>query len=162
MTQAASIDLHAAKRELIARARALGFAKLGVAGVEIPEDEQHLMRWLAGGFHGEMDYMPRHGHMRSRPQELAPGSVRVISVRMDYWPAGAREAQQVLGDGTLGYVSRYALGRDYHKVMRQGLVRLAEELAQRIGPIGYRVCVDTAPVLEKALARNGAVSTQTR
>ena len=157
MTQAASIDLHAAKRELIARARALGFAKLGVAGVEIPEDEQHLMRWLAGGFHGEMDYMPRHGHMRSRPQELAPGSVRVISVRMDYWPAGAREAQQVLGDGTLGYVSRYALGRDYHKVMRQGLVRLAEELAQRIGPIGYRVCVDTAPVLEKALARNGGL-----
>ena len=157
MMQAASIDLHAAKRELIARARALGFAKLGVASVEIPEDEQHLLRWLAAGFHGEMHYMRRHGCMRSRPQELAPGTVRVISARMDYWPAEAREAQQVLGDGTLGYVSRYALGRDYHKVMRQGLARLAAELAQRIGPVGYRVCVDSAPVLEKALARNGGL-----
>jgi epoxyqueuosine reductase len=157
MMEAVSIDLNAAKDELVARARALGFGKLGVASVEIPEDERHLLRWLAAGFQGEMDYMQRHGRMRSRPQELAPGTVRVVSARMDYWPQEARAAEQVLGDGTLGYVSRYALGRDYHKIMRQALARLAEELKNRIGPFGYRVCVDTAPVLEKALARNGGL-----
>ena len=151
------IDLHAAKLELAARARALGFAKLGVASVDIPADEQHLLSWLEAGFHGEMDYMRRHGTLRSRPADLAPGTVRVVSVRMDYWPSGAADATAVLGDGSSGYVSRYALGRDYHKVIRRALARLAEGLAERIGPFGYRVCVDSAPVLEKALARNGGL-----
>jgi epoxyqueuosine reductase len=157
MKEPLSIDLHAAKLELAARAQALGFGKLGVASVEIPEDEQHLLRWLAAGFHGEMHYMQRHGSMRSRPQELAPGTVRVVSVRMDYWPQPARDAGEVLGDGSLGYVSRYALGRDYHKIMRRARARLAEELSERIGPFGYRVCVDSAPVLEKAHARNAGL-----
>ena len=151
------IDPHAAKLELAAQARALGFAKLGIASVEIPQDEQHLLRWLEAGFHGEMDYMQRHGVRRSRPAELVPGTVRVISVRMDYWPEGARDAGEVLGDASLGYLSRYALGRDYHKIMRRALAQLAEALAARIGPFGYRVCVDTAPVLEKALARNAGL-----
>ncbi|MDB6089719.1 MAG: epoxyqueuosine reductase [Gammaproteobacteria bacterium] len=157
MTEPRSIDLHAAKLELATRAQALGFGKLGVASVEIPADEQHLLRWLEAGFHGEMHYMQRHGRMRSRPEELAPGTVRVISVRMDYWPQSARDAAQVLGDGSLGYVSRYALGRDYHKIMRRALAGLAQELSERIGPFGYRVCVDSAPVLEKALARNAGL-----
>jgi epoxyqueuosine reductase len=151
------IDLDEVKRELAARAAALGFAAIGVAHIEIPEDERHLLRWLAEGCHGEMDYMARHGVMRSRPQQLAPGTVRVVSARMDYWPSASRDAEAVLADGTLGYVSRYALGRDYHKILRRALATLAQQLQERIGPFGYRVCVDSAPVLEKALARQAGL-----
>ncbi|MGH8207817.1 MAG: tRNA epoxyqueuosine(34) reductase QueG [Steroidobacteraceae bacterium] len=157
MTQPQDHDPAAAKRQLAARARKLGFDRIGVAQIDIPEDERHLLRWLDAGFHGEMEYMRRHGLMRSRPQELAPGTLRVVSARMDYWPQGAREPEAVLGDAGSGYISRYALGRDYHKVMRLALARLARELAQEIGPFGYRVCVDSAPVLEKALARNAGL-----
>jgi epoxyqueuosine reductase len=153
----APLDPDTLKRELARRARELGFGALGVASVDIPEDERHLLRWLAEGFHGEMGYMLRHGVMRSRPQQLAPGTVRVVSARVDYWPGDARAAGAVLADSTLGYVSRYALGRDYHKVLRRGLKTLALELQRRIGPFGYRVCVDTAPVLEKALARDAGL-----
>jgi epoxyqueuosine reductase len=151
------IDLHAAKLALLSQARALGFGQLGVASVDIQDDERHLLRWLEAGFHGEMGYMERHGVLRSRPSDLVPGTVRVISVRMDYWPGTARDAEEVLGDSMLGYVSRYALGRDYHKILRRSLARLAESLVQQIGPFGYRVCVDSAPVLEKALARNAGL-----
>ena len=151
------LDLHATKQALIDGARALGFSKLGVTRVEIAEDAGHLLRWLDAGFHGEMQYMQKHGAMRSRPQELVPGTVRVLSVRMDYWPADCADAEAVLADSTLGYVSRYALGRDYHKVMRRSLARLAEDTARRIGPFGFRVCVDSAPVLEKAFARNAGL-----
>ncbi len=151
------LDPQATKQALIAGARALGFSHLGVGSLEIPEDERHLLRWLDCGYHGEMGYMQRHGTLRSRPGELAPGAVRVLSVRMDYWPAEVADADAVLGDPTLGYVSRYAVGRDYHKLMRRALARLAEDISARIGPFGYRVCVDTAPVLEKALARNAGV-----
>jgi epoxyqueuosine reductase len=104
-----------------------------------------------------MHYMQRHGVMRSRPQQLLPGTVRVVSARMDYWPAGSRDARAVLDDPHLAYVSRYALGRDYHKTLRRALATLATQLQQRIGPFGYRVCVDTAPVLEKALARDAGL-----
>jgi epoxyqueuosine reductase len=152
-----ALDLEAVKRGLAARARALGFDEIGVSGVDLPEDERHLLSWLDEGFQGEMGYMERHGTMRSRPAELAPGSVRVISARMDYWPAEAREPDAVLEDGTLGYLSRYALGRDYHKVLRSALARLADSLREHIGPFGYRVCVDSAPVLEKALARDAGL-----
>jgi len=155
MTQ--PLDLAAAKNQLAARAREAGFDRIGVASIDIPEDEQHLLRWLDDGFHGEMDYMRRHGTMRSRPQDLVPGTIRVVSVRMDYWPAAARDAGAVLGDAGSGYISRYALGRDYHKVLRGALARLAKDLAGEIGPFGYRVCVDSAPVLEKAHARNAGL-----
>jgi epoxyqueuosine reductase len=151
------LDLQAAKHALATHARQFGFDALGVASLELSEDEQHLLEWLDAGFHGDMDYMRRHGSMRSRPAELAPGTVRVISARMNYWPAEARNAWDVLGDPAQGYVSRYALGRDYHKVMRRALVRLAEALAEEFGAFGYRVCVDSAPVLEKALARNAGL-----
>jgi len=97
--------------------------------------------------------MERHGSKRSRPAELMPGCLRAISVRMNYWPAEAQEPWSTLADATRGYISRYALGRDYHKLMRRALARLAEALEERIGAFGYRVCVDSAPVLEKALAR---------
>ena len=153
----AAIDLAAVKEDLQVLARRMGFDALGVAHVELGSDERHLHDWLAAGFHGEMHYMQRHGTKRSRPDELAPGTVRCISVRMNYWPAEAREATSALADGTCGYVSRYALGRDYHKLMRRALAKLARAVAARIGPFGYRVCVDSAPVLEKALARNAGL-----
>lgn len=145
------------QRGLIADARALGFASLGVTHVDLTEDERHLERWLAAGMHGEMGYMARHGTRRSRPAELLPGTLSVISVRMDYWPAEARDAAQVLDDPSLAYVSRYALGRDYHKVMRRALAELATRLEARVGQFGHRVFVDSAPVLEKALARNAGL-----
>jgi epoxyqueuosine reductase len=142
--------------ELLAMARAEGFADLGISGIELPEDEAHLQAWLDAGMHGEMDYMARHGTRRSRPAELIPGTLRVISARMDYWPADAADAAGVLADPHLGYVSRYALGRDYHKVLRNALARLAAAIAAR-APHQYRVFVDSAPVLEKALARNAGL-----
>ncbi|MBV8496886.1 MAG: tRNA epoxyqueuosine(34) reductase QueG [Gammaproteobacteria bacterium] len=157
MTAAEAIDPGALKRELAARARSLGFGALGVASIEIPEDERHLLTWLADGFAGEMHYMALHGLKRSRPQLLAPGTVRVVSARMDYWPGEARAAGSVLADPDSAYVSRYALGRDYHKVLRRALDTLARGLAAQIGPFGYRVCVDSAPVLEKALARDAGL-----
>jgi epoxyqueuosine reductase len=157
MKASPNIDLQTAKDALLAEARALGFDAVGVAPIEIPEDERHLIRWLDEGLHGEMDYMRRHATLRARPEELLPGALRVVSVRIDYWPRDAEDAQSVLSNPTLGYVSRYALGRDYHKVMRPALAHLATALAKRIGGFGYRVCVDSAPVLEKAHARNGGL-----
>jgi epoxyqueuosine reductase len=136
----------------------LGFGALGIAGIDLAEDEKHLERWLAAGRHGELEYMAHHGRKRSRPEELVPGTLRVISARMDYWPAeSAADAEAVLSDPKRAYVSRYALGRDYHKVLRRRLQRLAEGVERRIGPFGYRVFTDSAPVLEKALARNAGL-----
>ena len=105
MNEFEKLDLYAVKRALMDGARALGFSKLGVTRIEIPEDTRHLLRWLEAGYHGEMDYMQRHGTLRTRPQDLAPGTVRVLSVRMDYWPASSADAEAVLADPTLGYVS---------------------------------------------------------
>ncbi len=138
-------------------ARARGFADVGVTGVDLPEDEGFLLSWLERGYHGEMDYMARHGLKRSRPALLQPGTLTVISARMDYWPGEARDAGEVLADPALGYVSRYALGRDYHKVMRAALARLAGDIALRVAPHGHRVFTDSAPLLEKALARNAGL-----
>jgi epoxyqueuosine reductase len=147
---------HLSRSDLTKLAVAQGFAAVGVTGIELPQDEALLMQWLERGFHGEMGYMSRHGTLRTRPAELAPGTLRVISVRMDYWPEDAAAPQPVLDDPTLGYISRYALGRDYHRVIRPALARLAETIAARI-PHHYRVFVDSGPVLEKALARNAGL-----
>jgi epoxyqueuosine reductase len=136
--------------------RELGFQKVGIAAVGLPQDEQRLLDWLAAGRHGEMAYMQRHGTLRARPAELVPGTVRVISARMDYWPRGA-DADAVLADAALGYVSRYALGRDYHRILRTRLARLAHRLATAVGAAGYRAFTDSAPVLEKALARDAGL-----
>ena len=135
----------------------LGFQQIGIAGIELGEDETHLLNWLAQGRHGEMDYMARHGVKRSRPADLHPGTVRVISARLDYDPPGARDAWDALGTPTLGYVSRYALGRDYHKLVRARLQKLADRIALEAGPFGYRAFSDSAPVLERALARNAGL-----
>ncbi len=135
----------------------LGFARIGVANIDLAGDEAHFRDWLAAGFHGEMDYMSRHGTKRTRPRELLPGTVSCLSARMDYWPAGAADATTVLADGSLAYVSRYALGRDYHKLMRRRLQKLCDRIEQAVGPCGYRAFADSAPVLEKALARNAGL-----
>jgi epoxyqueuosine reductase len=137
--------------------RDLGFSKLGVAETNLEADEARLERWLALGRQGSMSYMQRHGRKRTRPAELVPGTVRVISARMNYWPEAARDAREALADPTTGYVARYALGRDYHKVLRARLQRLADAVTERVGEFGYRVFVDSAPVLEKALAREAGL-----
>ncbi len=135
----------------------LGFQQVGISSTDLGEDETHLANWLAAGRHGEMDYMQRHGTKRSRPAELQAGTLRVISVRMDYNPPQARDAWEVLNDAGLGYVSRYALGRDYHKLLRSRLQKLADRIGADVGPFGYRAFVDSAPVMEKALARNAGL-----
>jgi epoxyqueuosine reductase len=137
----------------------LGFAKVGITGVELGDDETHLLEWLRQGRHGSMDYMQRHGSKRSRPHELQPGTVRVISARMDYSPTGADTdaAWQTLRDGQRAYIARYALGRDYHKLIRNRLQKLADRIQAETGPFGYRAFTDSAPVLEKALARNAGL-----
>ncbi|MGK2941206.1 MAG: tRNA epoxyqueuosine(34) reductase QueG, partial [Immundisolibacter sp.] len=109
------------------------------------------------GYHGEMGWMARHGRKRSRPQALVPGTLRVISARLDYWPQTAAPAWPVLDDPHLGYVSRYALGRDYHKLVRRRLQQLADGIAATVGPFGYRVFTDSAPVLEKPLAQKAGL-----
>lgn len=137
--------------------RELGFQQTGFSDTQLTEHEAHLNRWLSMGYHGEMDYMQRHGTRRSRPQELHPGTIRVISVRMDYLPESAGDVGALLKESSKGVVSRYALGRDYHKKMRKRLQQLAQQIEQQTGPFGYRVFVDSAPVLEKALAEKAGL-----
>ncbi|WP_370646576.1 tRNA epoxyqueuosine(34) reductase QueG [Chromobacterium sp. Beijing] len=139
-------------RQIKAWARELGFAdaRIGRAGLP-PEAEQKLNAWLAAGHHGEMDYMARHGALRVKPADLVPGTLSVISLRMHYWPQ-ARASAEVLADGGKAYLSRYALGRDYHKVLRNRLQALADRIKREIGEFGYRVFTDSAPVAEVALA----------
>jgi epoxyqueuosine reductase len=140
------------KTTLASMAHARGFDALGVADLRLDTDAAWLQRWLDAGRHGEMDYMWKHGTRRTRPAELIPGTVRVLSARMNYWPADTRDADETLSDPDAAYVSRYALGRDYHKVLRQALQGLAEDMIGALGPMGYRVFVDSGPVLERALA----------
>ena len=135
----------------------LGFQQVGITDIALDEDEAHLLEWLARGRHGEMGYMQRHGTRRSRPGDLLPGTARVISVRMDYWPPESQAAETVLDDPVMAYLSRYALGRDYHKVLRKRLQQLAGRIESVAGPHIHRVFTDSAPVLEKALARNAGL-----
>ncbi len=143
--------------EIKRRGLELGFEQIGITGIDLEEDERRLNRWLELGRHGEMGYMARHGAKRSRPELLVPGTSRVICARLDYWPPESRDAEDVLEQSDRAYVARYALGRDYHKVLRNKLRKLAEHVQSKIGPFGYRVFVDSAPVLEKSLARNAGL-----
>ena len=135
----------------------LGFQQVAIADIDLPQDAQYLVDWLARNRHGAMNYMARHGEKRWRPEQLVPGTLRAISVRMDYWPEQAHDPDEVLADSQLAYVSRYALGRDYHKLLRARLAALATRIEAVIGPRGHRVFVDSGPVLEKALARNAGL-----
>ena len=134
------------------RGAELGFSQTAISDINLAECEQRLKRWLANGFNGEMTYMESHGLKRTRPDQLIPGTVRVITVRLDYLNQPMTEAQNTLNDASKGYISRYALGRDYHKVIRKRLQKLATRISEVIGPFGYRAFCDSAPVMEKALA----------
>lgn len=138
-------------------AQGLGFDEVGISDTDLSEHEAHLLNWLDAGMHGEMDYMQQHGTLRTRPDELLPGTLRIISVRMNYFPPAARDAEQVLADSKIAYISRYALGRDYHKVMRKRLQKLADRIQVEVGQFGYRAFVDSAPVLEKGLAEKAGL-----
>jgi len=140
-----------------ALAREAGFQRCGITGIELGEDEQHLRDWLAQGLYGSMAWMARHGDKRSRPAELIPGTLRVVSVGLDYGRNDDDSAWDTLAEGERAYVARYALGRDYHKLMRNRLQKLADRIAEEVGPFGHRVFVDSAPVLERALARNAGL-----
>jgi epoxyqueuosine reductase len=138
-------------------AQDLGFQQAGISAGTLAADEAHLERWLAEGRHGAMDWMAAHGTKRSRPAELVPGTLRVISVRMDYGVDDDAACWETLADGTRAYVARYALGRDYHKVLRNRLQKLADRIGDVVGAFGYRAFVDSAPVLERALARDAGL-----
>jgi epoxyqueuosine reductase len=140
-----------------ARARVLGFQQCGIADTDLSDHEIHLLDWLDRGFHGGMDYMSRHGTRRSRPDELVPGTIRVISLRMDYLPPDGQDPELILNQPELGYVSRYALGRDYHRLIRRRVQQLADFITDEVGDFGYRAFVDSAPVLEKALAEKSGL-----
>jgi epoxyqueuosine reductase len=152
MTQDRSPAALAALKPLIRQwGQQLGFSAVGFAPLDLGSAESELMDWLARGFHGEMDYMARHGAIRARPAQLVPGTASVISVRLDYLPDAA-DAWSNLRDSERAYVSRYALGRDYHKLMRGRLKQLAERIEVAIGPFQARPFSDSAPLLEVALA----------
>jgi len=155
-TPALADDPPALAQRIRALAREFGFQRCGITGIELGEDEAHLRSWLAEGLYGSMEWMARHGTLRARPDELLPGTLRVISVGLDYG-RDPDEAWRTLDNGERAYVARYALGRDYHKLMRQRLQRLADRIGEEIGRFGYRVFVDSAPVLERALARNAGL-----
>lgn len=153
----ANLDAAALAARVRELAREFGFQRCGISDVELGEDEAFLRDWLAQGLQGSMGWMAAHGDKRSRPAELIPGTLRVISVGLDYGRRDDEEAWATLADGGRAYVARYALGRDYHKLMRNRLQKLAERIAEEIGPFGHRVFVDSAPVLERALARNAGL-----
>ncbi|MEP7067921.1 MAG: tRNA epoxyqueuosine(34) reductase QueG [Usitatibacter sp.] len=132
--------------------RELGFDAIAIAGTELAEEEARLVEWLGRGWHGEMDYMARHGARRARPAELVPGTVSVITARLNYTPAEARDSWEVIEDPDAAFISRYALGRDYHKVLRAKLQALADRMVEELGPFHYRVFTDSAPVMEVSLA----------
>jgi len=132
--------------------RGLGFDAIAIAGTDLAREEARLLEWLGRGWHGEMDYMARHGARRARPAELVPGTLSIITARLNYRAPDARDSWQALEDGEGAFVSRYALGRDYHKVLRAKLQALADRMTAELGPFAYRVFTDSAPVMEVALA----------
>ncbi len=135
----------------------LGFQQVAITNTNLEQAEHYLKNWLDDDFHGDMGYMKKHGLKRSRPQDLIPGTRSIITARMDYYPEYFESSEKTLSNPEKGYISRYALGRDYHKVLRKRLQRLSEKIAGEIGVFGYRVFVDSGPVLEKALAEKAGL-----
>ena len=145
--------LSALAQQIKAWGTELGFQQTGIAGIDLSNTEQRLQAWLAKGFQGSMDWMARHGSKRTHPDELQPGTISIISLRMDYLPSEQEDMWAVLADSERAYISRYALGRDYHKLLRKRLQQLADRITQEIGSFGFRVFVDSAPVMEKPIAQ---------
>ncbi|KZN69064.1 tRNA epoxyqueuosine(34) reductase QueG [Pseudoalteromonas luteoviolacea] len=134
----------------------LGFAEVGISDIDLSEHENQLQRWLDLGYHGEMEYMAAHGMKRARPAELVPGTKSIVSVKMNYLPPDASFAR-ALKNSTTAYISRYALGRDYHKVLRNRLKKLGQRIEQEVGQYGFRPFVDSAPVLERQIAEKAGL-----
>ena len=169
--QNAMQDLHRLTADIKRWGIELGFSQVGIADTDLSLAEPQHAAWIEKGFHGAMDYMAKHGSKRTRPEELVPGTIRVISARMDYMPPQSRDSEEVMADGEMAFISRYALGRDYHKVLRNRLQKLSEKIAgeiQKFEPIAsstdnpeplfeYRVFTDSAPVLEVALAEKAGL-----
>ena len=153
-TQLSFADLTA---QVKAWGRELGFQAIGISDVDLKDAEPRLECWLARGYHGEMHYMSRHGVLRARPAALVPGTLRVVCARLDYRPQSARDSDEILRDADLAFVSRYALGRDYHKVLRAKLERLAQRISEAASAHRYRVFTDSAPVMEVELARKAGL-----
>jgi len=135
----------------------LGFQQVGISDTDLQQAELRLQHWIAQGYHADMDYMHKHGLKRSRPALLQPETVSIISVRMDYLPEAQEPIENTLNNPVAGFISRYALGRDYHKVLRKRLQKLAQRIEQEVGIFGYRAFVDSAPVLEKAIAEKAGL-----
>ncbi len=152
-----SPDFAELSQQVKAWGRELGFDEVGISDTDLAIEETYLQQWLAQGRHGDTDYMARHGAKRSRPDELVPGTVRVISVRLNYVAPDAKESWSVLEDANAGFISRYTLGRDYHKVMRHKLQKLADKITAEVDDFSYRVFSDSAPVMEVALARKAGL-----
>jgi len=153
----ATTDFVALANEIRTWSKDLGFDDIGISNTELSAHEAHLMNWLDKGHHGEMQYMSEHGTKRSRPSDLIPGTIRIISTRINYQAPEAEDEERVLANNEQAYISRYALGRDYHKVIRKRLQKLADKIQDEVGPFGYRAFVDSAPVLEKALAEKAGL-----
>ena len=151
------VDYPALAVQIRAWADELGFQAVGISDTDLSAAETGLLEWLALGLHGEMDYMANHGTKRSRPAELLPGTLRVISLRMNYLPPQARDSWQVLEEGESAFISRYALGRDYHKVLRSRLAKLADRIREAVTEFDGRVFTDSAPVMEVGLARKAGL-----
>jgi len=150
------IDFNQLAQQIKRWGEGLGFQQVGIADADLSQAEQHLVAWLAQGRHGEMEFMQRHGSKRTRPAQLVAGTQRIISVRMDYLPDES-DPRQILEDSARAFVSRYALGRDYHRLMRNRLQKLADQIEKEIGTFGYRAFVDSAPVMEKAIAQKAGL-----
>ncbi|HEX7047093.1 MAG TPA: tRNA epoxyqueuosine(34) reductase QueG [Gammaproteobacteria bacterium] len=153
----AAIDAQKLAADIRLWAGELGFQQTGFTRRALHDAEARLDAWLDAGKQGDMEWMGRHGRKRTRPAELVPGTVTVISVRMDYLPEEKTDPRELLDHESRAYVSRYALGRDYHKLMRNRLQKLVDKIADAIGPFGYRAFVDSAPVMEKPLAQNAGL-----
>jgi len=151
------IDFNALAQDIRGWSKELGLQHIGICDTDLSFAEQHLINWLNDGFHGDMEWMQRHGVKRSRPADLVEGTIRVISARMDYLPPDTIPSDEVLENDHKGFISRYALGSDYHKVLRKRLQKLVDRISEDIGEFGYRVFTDSAPVLEKALAEKAGV-----
>ncbi|MCP1726205.1 epoxyqueuosine reductase [Natronospira proteinivora] len=154
------VDYQALAERIRGWGLALGFQAVGITDTDLQGQEHRLQQWLASDRHGTMEWMARHGNKRSRPEDLVPGTLRVISVRLDYRPAEVADSWSVMADGEKAFVSRYALGRDYHKLMRKRLQKLAEKIQSEVGEFGYRALVDSAPVMEKPLAAKAGLGWQ--
>ena len=135
----------------------MGFSEVGITDTDLNEAELAHEQWIKKGLHGDMDYMAKHGTKRTRPNELVPNTVRIISARLDYLPPNSKDSWQTLQNSDKAFISRYALGRDYHKVMRQKLQKLSDKIAAEISEFEYRVFTDSAPVLEVALAEKAGL-----